>query len=370
MKLSALQLKTVGDSVELSWNADNRPLQLKISGVGTTLPGAADAAFASCLMPAMLLGQELRVDDSFLLSPELKPSLERFQQFFCAWFEDMHKIDLHIEPHQISAQPITTAGNAVFYSGGIDASYSFFELKAEIDHLIFCLGLDIQLDETERCRKALEGALQFANHYGKNLIVIETNFRAAFSELSAKKCQVVLLITYSLALGLRRLYVPASNDAAVLVPYQTHPLTDPLLTNGATEVIHHGMVNRVEKTLSMAASAQALVFLRVCNSSDQYNCGECEKCLRTMATLLAIGKQSTALPVLDDVAKLRQVKIWTPGIYHIWLDIQCCAEQHGAFALAKEVRKLCRAYEWKQFLKLAKQHFAALLTDMRYFFAR
>jgi hypothetical protein len=89
-----------------------------------------------------------------------------------------------------------------------------------------------------------------------------------------------------------------------------------------------------------------------------------------MATLSAIGKQSTALPILDDFAKLRRVKIWTPGKYNMWRDIQCCAEQHGAFALAKEVRKLCRAYEWKQFLKLSKQHCVALLKDFRYFFAR
>jgi hypothetical protein len=370
MKLSALQLKTVGDSVELSWKADNRLLRLKISGTGMTLPGAADAAFASCLIPAMLLGQELRIDESFLLSADLEANLTQFQQLYSTWFGDIHKTDMHIEPDQIRAQPIETKGNAVFYSGGIDASYSFFELKAEIDHLIFCLGLDIQLNETERCRKALEGAQQFAGHYGKNLIVIETNFRAAFSELSAKQCQVVLLITYSLALGLRRLYVPASHDALELEPYRTHPMTDPLLTNGATEVIHHGMASRVEKTLLMATSAQALAFLRVCNDSDQFNCGKCEKCLRTMATLCAIGKQSTALPVLDDVTKLRRVRIWSPGKYHMWHDIQCCAEQHGAFALAKEVRKLCRAYEWKQFLKLANQHFVTLLKDFRYFFAR
>lgn len=365
MKLSGLRLDASDDSVVMTWHADDRLLQVKFSGCSHGLPGAADAAVASCLMPAMLLKQDLDVDESFILSPELKLNLNDFQQIFVSWFDDMSLVGIHTPDSQTTSEPLITNGNAVFYSGGIDASYSFFELQEKVDQLIFCLGLDIQLHETERCNRALEGARQFARHYDKKLIVLETNFREAFPELSAKRCQIVLLITYSLALGLRRLYVPASHDALELEPFITHPLTDPLLTNGATEVIHHGMTSRVKKTVSIARSTQALAFLRVCNASDQFNCGECEKCLRTMATLAAIGKQSAALPQLDDLTKLRQVQIWTPGKYHMWHDIEQCALNHGRTALANEVNKLCRSYEWKQLLKLVKKQCLALLADFR-----
>lgn len=365
MLLSALKQETFSDGVILSWNADNRPMRLKFTGCGSTLPAAADAAFASCLMPAMLLDKELCCDSSFVLSADLVANIQQFQQLFATWFDDMQQLALPIVPSQMTSKPISTSGTAVFYSGGIDASYSFFQLQPKIDFLIFCLGLDIQLQETERCSKALAGAQQFASHYGKKLVVIETNFRAAFPELSAQRCQIVLLITYSLALGLTRLYVPASHDSLELEPYITHPMSDPLLSNGATAIVHHGMVSRVAKTLAMANSTQALEFLRVCNASDQYNCGECEKCLRTMATLSAIGKQSSALPVLDDYSKLANVQIWTPGKYHMWQDIQRCAQQHNARGLAKAVRKLCRSYEWRQLFKLARNHCRGLLADVR-----
>lgn len=365
MELSALKIEKGADSAVVSWFADTRALQIRFVGCDITLPAAADAALASCLMPAMLLGQKLHIDASFSISRALVTNLNKFQQIFSGWFDDLKLVELDIPEPYLLDTPVVSSGSAVFYSGGVDASYSFFELQHDIDYLIFCLGLDIRLQETERCEKALNAAKQFALHYGKHLIVMETNFRAAFPELSAKRCQIVLLISYSLALGLNRLYVPASHDVFELEPFITHPLTDPLLTNGITEVIHHGMVSRVRKTIAIARSSQALTFLRVCNASDQFNCGECEKCLRTMATLAAIGKQSAALPTLDNVRQLKTVKIWTQGKYHMWHDIYRCARENNAMSLAKEVNKLCRAYEWKQLLKLFKKQILALYRDFR-----
>lgn len=364
MELSALKIESSNNSVLLSWYADNRALRLKFSGDVINLPAAADAAFASCLMPAMLLGQTLTVDPTFALSRELPKNLNKFQQIFSGWFDDLQSVNLDIAEPSLHDSLVKPDGNAVFYSGGVDASYSFFELQDDIDYLIFCLGLDIQLQEKERCDKALESARKFAEHYGKRLIVIETNFREAFPELSAKRCQIVLLISYSLALGLRCLFVPASHDALELEPFITHPMTDPLLTNGVTEVVHHGMVSRVKKTIAIARSEQALAFLRVCNASDQFNCGKCEKCLRTMATLAAIGVSSPALPALADMRQLWAAEIWTPGKYHMWHDIYHCAKQNGAMRLAQAVNKLCRRYEWKQLLNLFRAQSLKLLRDL------
>lgn len=364
MKLSALTLETSGNRVVMSWKADNRALQLTFSGTERSLPAAADAAFASCLMPAMLLGEELTVDESFNVSKALLSNLAQFQQYFVSWFDDLQWVNILIPEQQLHDNAVAPSDNAVFYSGGVDASYSFFELKNNINHLIFCLGLDIQLGEHERCEKALSAAQQFALHYDKNLIVMETNFRDAFPELSAKRCQIVLLISYSLALGLCNLYVPASHDARELEPFITHPLTDPLLSNALTNVIHHGMISRMKKTAAIANSDQALNYLRVCNASSQFNCGECEKCLRTMAALATLDKQSAALPVLAP-KKLRAVQIWTPGIYHMWQDIYDSAVQNNKAGLAKEVAKLCKAYDRKQLLKQIKKQIAVIITDLK-----
>lgn len=364
MELSALKIERDAGGMLISWYADNRPLRLKFYGDVTSLPAAADAAFTSCLMPAMLLGETLSVDSTFALSAKLPDNLNKFQQIFSGWFDDLQYINFNIAAINVSDNVVETNGNAVFYSGGVDASYSFFELQRDIDYLIFCLGLDIQLHETDRCEQALQSAKKFAQHYDKRLIVIETNFREAFPELSAKRCQIVLLISYSLALGLKRLFVPASHDALELEPFITHPMTDPLLTNGATEVVHHGMVSRVKKTIAIARSEQALAFLRVCNASDQFNCGKCEKCLRTMATLSAIGATSPALPALEDLNQLQAAKIWTPAKYHMWHDIYLCAKQNNSPKLATAVNKLCRVYEWKHLLKQFRTQSKKLFRDI------
>ena len=349
MLLSKLTIDVREQSTVISWYANERYLELIFDGK-INLPGAADSAFASCLLPAMLLNQPINVDDSFNLSPALLSNLNAFQKITASWFDDVSLIDLKVPACQ-QMQQISSAKQAVFFSGGVDASYSFFELAEQIDQLIFCLGLDIQLHETERVQQALQNARQFAQHYQKQLVVLRTNFRTAFPELSARRCQIVLLISYSLALGLKTLFVPASHDAKEMEPFRSHPMTDPLISNGFTRVEHHGMVSRVAKTVAIAQSPQALAFLRVCNASEKVNCGECEKCLRTMATLAVLGKTSDSLPVLTNVGKLRAVQIWTPGKYHMWHDIYNFAKAQGNSPIRKTVGRLCLRYQWRQLLK-------------------
>jgi hypothetical protein len=56
--------------------------------------------------------------------------------------------------------------------------------------------------------------------------------------------------------------------------------------------MHDGCeANRVDKSAKIAESTIALSNLRVCwkNPDGDYNCGQCEKCQRTMINLLAVG---------------------------------------------------------------------------------
>src|SRR5262249_10973275 len=59
-----------------------------------------------------------------------------------------------------------------------------------------------------------------------------------------------------------------------------------------TELVHDGCeATRIEKARRIATSPVALSSLRVCweNRDGAYNCGRCEKCLRTMINLLVVG---------------------------------------------------------------------------------
>jgi hypothetical protein len=80
-----------------------------------------------------------------------------------------------------------------------------------------------------------------------------------------------------------------------LGPYGTHPLLDPLYSSSDLRIRHDGIeLSRLEKTRLIAGWDVALQNLRVCNQYRQYrsgrlNCGRCEKCVRTMLGLLAVG---------------------------------------------------------------------------------
>ena len=100
----------------------------------------------------------------------------------------------------------------------------------------------------------------------------------------------------------RTILISAAHTYADLGPWGSHPLLDPLWSTELTEFVHHGAhATRVDKCRVLANSEVAMRHLRVCweNREGRYNCGECEKCLRTMVNLAAVGAlgRCTTLPV-------------------------------------------------------------------------
>jgi hypothetical protein len=78
-------------------------------------------------------------------------------------------------------------------------------------------------------------------------------------------------------------------------PHGSHPLLDPNYSSIDLRIRHDGLtMSRFAKTRLVANWDVALRHIRVCNKYMLYgpeslNCGECEKCLRTMLALLALG---------------------------------------------------------------------------------
>jgi hypothetical protein len=75
-------------------------------------------------------------------------------------------------------------------------------------------------------------------------------------------------------------------------PHGSHPLLDPLFRTEEMELVHDGgEADRDEKVERIASHESVAKHLRVCwrNTDGAYNCGRCEKCLRTMLSLLAVG---------------------------------------------------------------------------------
>ncbi len=124
---------------------------------------------------------------------------------------------------------------------------------------------------------------------------------------------------------LDRVYIPSSFDSAHLIPWSSHPDTDPLYSDEKVEVIHDGCeATRAQKIRSISDSALALEHLRVCweRVEGAYNCGVCEKCLRTMTSLYALGKLEGArtFPSRLDHFAIRQLIIYDDSLAAFALD--------------------------------------------------
>ena len=90
------------------------------------------------------------------------------------------------------------------------------------------------------------------------------------------------------------MYIASSADAEHQALRGSHLAIDHLWSTEALSFVHDGWeASRMNKIdWQIAHSPLALKHLRVCYNNEQqatYNCGKCEKCLRTMVSLYAAG---------------------------------------------------------------------------------
>jgi len=122
-----------------------------------------------------------------------------------------------------------------------------------------------------------------------------------------------------------------------LCPWASHPLTDPLFSDESLSVLHDGCeAGRVDKVLALSGSALALQHLRVCweRVEGAYNCGVCEKCLRTMTSLYAVGvlQQSASFPQRLEAAQILALVLYDESLKIFARENLRLLEQHGKLA--------------------------------------
>jgi len=344
MKLTNITTNKAGN--KLSAQVDDRELWFEYQGIAE-FPCKSDLFLLASLFPAMMEGECLELDQSFTVSQPLLDNLVSFQAIFEQWYPHLTRIP--IQAASKPAQPSISSVGCLF-SGGVDSLYTLMKNLDEIDTLFLCIGMDLQLEEQQRIADTLSRMKSMANRLEKRLITVTTNIRHVFPQLQSSYSHASIFCGISLATGINRLYIPASHTALELFPWGSHPLTDPLLGNGVTEVIHHGVITRSAKTEFLADYQWILDELRVCNSSEQYNCGQCEKCIRTMSALAMLGKRSAMLPAFD-IKQLKGIKLYDESAYTFWDDIRHAAKRFEHSEIEKHAQRICRSYEVRRAVK-------------------
>jgi len=193
-----------------------------------------------------------------------------------------------------SARP--TDNVACFFSGGVDSFYTALKHHDEISHLILVHGcFDTYPDDQSIRVRNSHMAHEVAKELGLSLIEVETDVRA-FSHQLLSWAYYHGSALFSIALLFQHLFrkvlIPATHTYADLFPWGSHPVLDPLWSTELTEIAHEGCeATRVEKVAYISKHQVAMKWLHVCQQRppEDYNCGRCEKCLRTMLNLKAVG---------------------------------------------------------------------------------
>jgi hypothetical protein len=231
-----------------------------------------------------------------------------------------------------------------FFSGGVDSFYSVVRHADELDTLIFVHGFDVPLANAtlrERVAAELRAA---ATALGKRLIEVETNAREFLDRFgnwgTHTHGSALASVAHVLADAVGKVYVASSYTRDEALPWGSHPDLDPLFGSEATEILYDlDDATRLDKTFAIAKCDAALRHLRVCweNPEGSYNCGRCEKCMRTMLTLElagALGRCNTFAAPLD-LRRIERLGITKPARRKFYEDIVSGARRHGNERIAR-----------------------------------
>lgn len=294
---------------------------------GSRLAEGSETMLVAALLPAMRLGRGVRIDAP--VSPRLLSTLPAIQEIFRAWDPQFKKVPIHAQPAPPHHAPGADVG--LFFSAGLDSFYSLLKHRDEITQLIFVYGFDMPMSDHAVRAKISTLIQEVAKEFRKPLLFVDTNIKEFYRRyvpwhlaFGAALASVGLLLSDQF----RKLYIAAPQSYATSIatsfPTGSHPLLDPLWGTENIQFIHDGCeATRVEKAKRVASCDSALRSLRVCweRRDGISNCGQCEKCLRTMVNFRiagALARVSTFARPLD----LRSVsRMAIPNA-----DIRCFAE--------------------------------------------
>jgi hypothetical protein len=327
-------------------------------GTPSWLAETGDAFLAALVMPAMALGEDLVVKAP--VSRRLMRSARTVMEIYAAWWPELHPVAIEAADTRTTGLP-TTAHEAtavgLFFTTGVDSFYSLLkDVGREADpghepvtHLVFA-------NFEQQSGHDYEGFLGRIGHVAQGTrrrqVVVETNVRQLFdSTVSWLAYHGAALAAVALALQglLRSCLIAASDQYRHLPPLGSHPVLDHLWSSEHLEIVHDGAeASRTDKIARhLATSRLALENLGVCwISKPGYNCGVCEKCLRTMVALELAGAlgRCTTLPAWLDLDRLRTVPMYSEDCRDAMRSVVVDARNRGRHDIADAAEDGLRRY--------------------------
>ncbi len=348
----------------------------------TTAEFAADisanpnAFLTACTLPAMHYG-ESRIALDAPICPQLKEGLITVMNCLVSWYGSKLKVIPIEAPVQAEVAFISPRAGC-FFSGGIDALSMLRNNHLHFDptHPNFIKdGLIVYgiLRGEERqdpsFNYVLQGASAVAQDAGINLIPVYTNAYAHLKDLDPRykfwkyeyHGSFLAAVAHVFSSRLTSVSIASTYDLANLDCWGSHPLLDPNYSSSNLQIRHEdSALSRLSKTKIVSEWDVALQHLRVCNDKNSYrdgnyNCGACEKCVRTMTALFTLGllEKTPTFREKDVSQKLLERAVTITDSY----EAACYRElipplaQMNRFDLINGIRKEILSFQIKQAIK-------------------
>ncbi len=365
MRITDLRLARTGDTARatarVTWEEIPRPpfdLSFETTGPGAEDFGAEPEAFLlASVLPAMK-NRERRVFVEGRLCPRLADGVTAAIALLGDWYRTPRG-PVAIEPSEgfRAIAPRQPARAAFFLTGGVDSLHllrtnrshyppghpnAFQDAISVFGHL--CADGD-ESPWVERVRPVIA---RIAARSGLEIVFFRTNVWRLEPNLpfvTEESLSASLLSTiHLLRRRWTRVSIATGRDAGSEVVRGTHPMLDPLYGSSAVDVRHDpSPFNRFERLAQLSATPGGVEDLVVCLAypdPPDLNCGRCEKCVRTMTQLVALGKLSEAQLFPREVRPetIRAISI-KPIEAAYWIEIVPALAARGREDLVEAIRE-------------------------------
>lgn len=267
------------------------------------------------LIPSMKLGEDLVIDGS--IPEKLYKGMKESIKFMTQWSLGLKRINIKVKTLTKDKQNANDAGS--LFSGGVDSFYTYLKHKTgknRISYFILVNGYDIDLSNTKLWDLTLKRVKQVASKGKISVITVESNLYSLINPIANWNYSYIGGLS-AIALLLRN-RLKVVYRASSYKRSQIHDFLDVVVdhyfnTEKLSIVFDGADATRLEKVKYIAKSKIVLEHLRVCylNENNPYNCGICDKCLRTMIGLRIAGKlsETKTFPHKIDTERVKKLSI-------------------------------------------------------------
>ena len=303
-------------SARILWeDAVRPPLVLRFEADGeeaADLEPSPEAFLSACALPAMRSG-ERRVAIEGTACPRLGDGIRRSIALLRDWFGAPRRAVV-IEPANGFREPRRRGPErtAMFYTGGVDSRHMLLTHRREFPrgrpgaiedalstfgHL--CPTIDDTVDWNARVVPILSAA---AREQGLTFAAVRSNVWELAPDVAfvadESLSSALAASAHLFPRRFTRILKASSRETPRQVRSRLQAQMDPLCSSSAVDVVHSlNTATRFGRLEAVAAGEPGVADLVVCLAfpgAPRLNCGECEKCVRTMTALLALGRLDEA----------------------------------------------------------------------------